>query len=202
MTEAGQLGKIGINSAGVGVCCNAIRAHGMDPTRLPMHLALRTALQAPSLDAAVATLSKYGVAASCHILLGDRVRAVGMEWSHIGHRDLALDPATGRLYHANHLLLDQAGVVDSNWLPDSAVRVARIEVLADALAAKEPTPTVPALQALFADETSPPAAICRLQTPTSESSTLFNIVMDLAAVRADVIIGRPSAPEGTMVLSF
>jgi isopenicillin-N N-acyltransferase-like protein len=42
ITEAGLIGKIGLNSAGVGVCLNAIKAKGMDSTRIPCHLGLRT----------------------------------------------------------------------------------------------------------------------------------------------------------------
>jgi isopenicillin-N N-acyltransferase-like protein len=39
VTEADVIGKIGINSAGVGVCLNAIRACGVDRTKLPIDLA-------------------------------------------------------------------------------------------------------------------------------------------------------------------
>ncbi|THY67822.1 AAT-domain-containing protein [Aureobasidium pullulans] len=35
VTEAGLIGKIGLNSSGVGVCLNAIRAKGMDASRIP-----------------------------------------------------------------------------------------------------------------------------------------------------------------------
>ncbi|KAJ7839143.1 hypothetical protein B0H14DRAFT_2787860 [Mycena olivaceomarginata] len=41
MAEAGIVGKIGFNSASVGVCLNAIRAHPTDASKLPIHVALR-----------------------------------------------------------------------------------------------------------------------------------------------------------------
>ncbi|KAK6396801.1 hypothetical protein LTR65_008699 [Meristemomyces frigidus] len=65
VTEAGLIGKIGLNSAGVGVCLNAIRVKGMDPTRIPCHLGLRMVLESNSREEAVQTLEKYGVASSC-----------------------------------------------------------------------------------------------------------------------------------------
>ena len=54
VTEAGIIGKIGLNSAGVGVCLNAVQAYGMDPTRMPVHLGLRSVLES----------SRYG---PCHL---------------------------------------------------------------------------------------------------------------------------------------
>lgn len=48
VTEAGMVGKIGLNECGVGVCLNAIRAEGVDYGRLPVYLALRTVLECRS----------------------------------------------------------------------------------------------------------------------------------------------------------
>src|SRR5258706_5549345 len=72
MTEAGLIGKIGLNSSGLGVCLNAIRARGVDFSRLPVHLALRCLLNSTSKAAAIARLEKVGVASACHILVADR----------------------------------------------------------------------------------------------------------------------------------
>ncbi|KAJ7842512.1 hypothetical protein B0H13DRAFT_139783, partial [Mycena leptocephala] len=48
MAEAGIVGKIGSNSASVGVCLNAIRAHLTDATEIPIHVALRLCLESTS----------------------------------------------------------------------------------------------------------------------------------------------------------
>lgn len=80
VTEAGILGKIGLNSAGVGVLLNAIRAKGMDSSRLPCHLGLRMVLESWSRDEAVARLEKYGIASACHMLIADPSGGVGVEW--------------------------------------------------------------------------------------------------------------------------
>ena len=69
ITEAGIIGKIGLNSRGVGVCLNAIKAPGVDFQRLPCHLALRTCLESTSTEEAVVALAKAGVASACHILV-------------------------------------------------------------------------------------------------------------------------------------
>ncbi|RAL64994.1 hypothetical protein DID88_001584 [Monilinia fructigena] len=60
VTEAGIVGKIGFNSAGVGVCLNAIRARPTDTSKLPIHVALRICLESSSIEDAIATLEKLG----------------------------------------------------------------------------------------------------------------------------------------------
>lgn len=80
VTEAGIIGKIGPNSRGVGVCLNAIRAKGMDATRLPCHLGLRMVLESESREEAVAKLEKWGIASACHMLIADGSGGVGVEW--------------------------------------------------------------------------------------------------------------------------
>ncbi|KMU75198.1 acyl-CoA [Coccidioides immitis RMSCC 3703] len=71
ITEAGIIGKIGLNSCGVGVTLNAIKCAGVDFNKIPCHLALRTVLNSSSRAEAVEKLEKLGVASACHILVAD-----------------------------------------------------------------------------------------------------------------------------------
>lgn len=168
----------------------------MDPEKLPMHLALRLLLNSTSMDTAVEAMENYGVASSCHFLVGDPSGAVGLEWTHLGLQKLPLKD--NRIHHANHLLLDHPGVVDTRWIPDSVYRTHRIEELTDEI--HEVTATT--IQAVFSDEGNFPGSICKTQTGSSDVATLFNIVMDLREVKADVIMGRPNAPEETLSIKF
>ncbi|KAL2820700.1 acyl-coenzyme A:6-aminopenicillanic acid acyl-transferase-domain-containing protein [Aspergillus granulosus] len=188
VTEAGIIGKIGFNSVGVGVCLNAIRAHGMDPTRLPVHLALRMALDSSSTSQAVESLKRYGVASSAHILIADSTSSAGCE---VTSTTIAIVPMDdkGRVAHSNHLLLEHPGVVDTAWLKDSPFRVQRMLELTDSLGAGEPT--WDGVRGVFVDRVNEPAAICR----SGDIETLFNIVMDLKSRRAAVRFGRPDAPD-------
>ncbi|KAL2847931.1 AAT-domain-containing protein [Aspergillus pseudodeflectus] len=200
ITEAGIIGKIGFNSAGVGVCLNAIRAHGMEPSRLPVHLALRIALECTSTTQAIDTLKKYGVASSAHILIADSETSAGCE---VTAKTIAVLPMDerGRVIHSNHLLLEHPGVVDTAWLKDSPFRVERMLKLTDDLVeGGEGTgkPTWDGLEGLFADRENAPAAICR----SGDIETLFNIVMDLKARRAVVRVGRPDLVEERFELGF
>ncbi|KAK4549705.1 hypothetical protein LTR36_005006 [Oleoguttula mirabilis] len=197
VTEAGLIGKIGLNSAGVGVCLNAIRVKGMDPTRIPCHLGLRMVLESNSREEAVQTLEKYGVASSCHMLIADATGGVGLEWSAVEMQRVNM--SASKIFHSNHFLAKHPGVEDTNWLPDSSFRVTRIEELCKEIA---PSPTPQTLYECFQDETNWPSAICRAQVDGCGSATLFNIVMDLEARRAIVTLGRPVQPDEVLALSF
>lgn len=199
VTEAGLIGKIGLNSAGVGVCLNAIRAKGMDRTRLPCHLGLRMVLESNSREEAVTKLEEYGIASSCHMLVADSTGGIGLEWSYIDLQKLEMNNS-GQVFHSNHYLVAHAeGVVDTVWLEDSRFRVKRIEKICKELGQSPPWQ---AIQSLFRDEKNYPFAICRAEEQGNHSGTLFNIVMDLKARAAKVILGRPTHPEGFYEISF
>ncbi|KAF1925665.1 isopenicillin N acyltransferase [Didymella exigua CBS 183.55] len=198
VTEAGMIGKIGFNSAGLGVLFNAIRIHGADATRLPAHFGLRMALESNSVADAVQKLESHGMASSAHILLGDANTALGLEFTKSTFAHCEPDSA-GRIVHANHLLKHHPGETDTVWLKDSLVRVPTMTANAGSLGAE---PSWEAVSALFEDEQNAPGAICRTETAETGSATLFNIVMDLKSKRAVVRLGRPTEVEETVELQL
>ncbi|RVX72825.1 hypothetical protein B0A52_03178 [Exophiala mesophila] len=103
VTEAGMIGKIGFNSAGVGVCMNAIRTKGVDLDRLPVHLGMRMVLEKSTARDALESLKQSGLLAGpVHLLISDAHESYG--W-----------------------------VVDTVWLSDSPFRVERMRELTDAV---------------------------------------------------------------------
>lgn len=203
VTEAGIIGKIGLNSAGVGCCLNAIRARGLDTTRLPVHFALRTILEATSRTEALATLKKIGgVAGSAHILVADPSGSVGLEFAGGKERIGEIGPdGKGRVVHTNHLVLEHPGVEEPGWLPDSGERLKRITELTDGgfLGGKV---DVGRVLELFKDEEGFPFSINRLKVKEGESQTLFTIVMDLGRREALVKVGRPTEDGEEIRLGF
>jgi isopenicillin-N N-acyltransferase-like protein len=198
ITEAGLIGKIGLNDAGVGVCLNAIKAKGMDPQRLPCHLGLRMVLESGSREEAVEKLESFGISSACHMLIADENGGVGVEWSSVGVAKVEMND-TRQVFHTNHFLLQHDGVEDKNWLKDSTFRVGRIEELAKKV---DGEPTYEKLYELFKDEENAPGSICRKMEGKSSSASLFNIVMDLKARKADVTVGRPTEPEEKLTITF
>lgn len=191
VTEAGVIGKIGFNDRGVGVCLNAIRARGVDESKLPVHLGLRAALECKSRQEAVNMLMEHGIAGSAHILVADGDGATGLECTVKGIRELKMD-GKGRVVHSNHLLLHHPGVDEPPWLEDSPVRVARMHQLLDQKTASGGSIGVPELLDIFKDQDGYPCSINRAQTGDSEIETVFNIIMELSERRAVVRCGRPT----------
>jgi isopenicillin-N N-acyltransferase like protein len=200
VTEAGIIGKIGLNARGVGCCLNAIRCRGVDPAKLPIHFALRAVLESASREAAAARIEALGVAGSGHILVADPTGAVGLECTSRWVKRLAAG-ADGRLCHTNHLVLPHPDVDEPPWLADSPRRLARIEALTAGMAPPADTAT---LFALFKDTDGLPTAINRHYAAGVGNSTVtvFNIIMDLTNRRAEVKFGQPTNYKAEAVLSF
>lgn len=198
ITEAGILGKIGFNSHGVGTLLNAIKAPGVDASRLPVHFGLRMALESRSAAEAVQKLESHGMAASAHILVADAHTAVGLEFTKSTFAQCRPD-AGGRVVHANHLLEEHPGEVDTVWLKDSPVRVRTMMQNCAKLGSE---PGWEEVSRLFEDEQHLPGAICRVETPESGSGTLFNILMDLKSRTGVLRMGRPTQVEETVTLSL
>lgn len=191
ITEAGIIGKIGLNSSGVGVCLNAIRALGVNIERLPCHLALRACLESETTNRAVATLQRFGVASACHILVGDAHEAIGLECTNI---DMMEFPTKGVLTHTNHFIKPHPSVEDEMALEDSPTRLDRINKLIEQELVRDGIMPLQLekMRTLLADEENFPTAICRAKTEGSSVATLFSIVMDLKERNAELSMGRPS----------
>ena len=199
VTEAGIIGKIGLNDAGVGVCLNAIRAKGVDVDKMPVHLGLRLVMDCRSKDEAVKKLEGLGIASACTIVVADGINGgVALECTAEGIERIELD-SKGRVFHSNHLLKKQEGVEDLQMPRDTLDRVKRIEELADDVKGDL---THEKLRELFKDEQGLPGAICRAKGGESNGATLFNIISNLTKKEALVSLGRPSEPDEEFWLRF
>jgi len=188
MTEAGIIGKIGMNSAGLGVTLNAISARGVSFDKLPCHLALRTALESTSLQEAKIKLNKAGVASACHIQVADAgTGSIGFE--NTAFDQVELEMKDGINTHSNHLTVARPNVKDNGMLRDSPFRLDRVRELLAGLGSE---PTFDQLKDVLKDDKNAPCAINRSPTEKSTIRTLFSIVMDLQNRYASVKMGKPT----------
>lgn len=67
MTEAGLVGKIGLNEYGVTVNLNAIKAKDLEMSNLPLHVLLRLPLEHRSRLSAISTIQSLGAASVGHV---------------------------------------------------------------------------------------------------------------------------------------
>ncbi|PLB33369.1 putative acyl-CoA:6-aminopenicillanic-acid-acyltransferase [Aspergillus candidus] len=211
VTEAGVVGKIGFNSAGVGVGLNAIKARPCETSKLPIHVALRLCLESTSVDQALSTISKLGGLASAqYIVLADNERSLGLELSPLGDFVLEEDD-NGIVTHTNHFIANRS-IGDEPWQPDSDTRLRRVqqlcsELMDDGVHGKHATPAI-LRDRIFSDMYNMPNSICRqadlTRHPTMRSSTLFNIVMNLEPdnLGAEVVIGQPGSGIESSVVTM
>lgn len=102
MAEPGQLAKVGMNSAGLGVCLNFLVApHGLEG--VPVHVLLRALLECTSLAAARRLLDAAGLGKSSHFLLADdQGQALSFEFA--GTRKGEVPAVEGGYVHTNHCI--------------------------------------------------------------------------------------------------
>ncbi|HSG88333.1 MAG TPA: C45 family peptidase [Pseudomonadales bacterium] len=150
VTEPGIVGKIGLSSAGVGVCLNFLRSpHALDG--LPVHVLLRALLDARTPEAAEALLATVDPSRSAHVLFG-RADGAGVGIEYTGERSHRLVPRDGWYAHTNHFLAEP---IDAG--PGAANSKAR---LAAALARPEPEADWQRVAERLADRGDPDHPVC------------------------------------------
>lgn len=213
--QPGIVGKIGFNSASVGVCLNAIRARPISTDLLPIHLLLRTALECDSVDAAIAAIEKLGGAASSqHILIADSHGARGLELSPRGAVYLPQDEGN-LIVHTNHFLENKL-VDEPPWLSGSPFRLEKARSLCRGFAQEVGSARLGDVvdatllrNLVFSNTENSPQAICCSSDPTGGglglSETLFNVVMTFEngkEPKGEVVFGRPGSGAETRVYNM
>jgi isopenicillin-N N-acyltransferase-like protein len=200
MTEAGIIGKIGMNSSGVGICMNAIRAKGYNSTQLPVHIAMRMALECRTASQAAEELQTVRVAGSVHLLVADVADVFSFEFTSQTCIRLHAD-TEHRIIHSNHLIEKHAG----SWEDpedDSFARLSRMKQVTDEKLLAGGVKSLDTFQSIFDDHKGFPVSICRFEQGISEDATLFNIVMDLGKKNAIVTMGKLCQPDGVYRMAF
>jgi len=129
LTEPGIIGKIGLNSAGLGVCLNILTINR--PLKgIPVHVVLRGILESRSLDQARKVVEQAGCEKASSILVG-HARGEGFNVEFAGGRNVFLDEAADIMLHTNHYLHDPINLPED---PDFASSYAREEVVLQRLA--------------------------------------------------------------------
>lgn len=89
---------------------------------MPVHLGLRTVLEATSAKKAVAELEVAGLAASAHMLVADASgEATGLEFTSSTFAKLKKNDL-GVIVHSNHMLLEHEGLNVPLPIKDSPMR--------------------------------------------------------------------------------
>lgn len=101
-TAAGLLGLTGLNSNGVGICCNTLGQLSHAREGLPVAFVVRRALEASSLERAAGFVQAITHASGQNYVLGGPGRVVDFECS--SGKVVQYAPGSIRLFHTNHPL--------------------------------------------------------------------------------------------------
>ncbi|HEX5692811.1 MAG TPA: C45 family peptidase [Roseiflexaceae bacterium] len=195
-TEAGIFGgKIGLNSAGVGLAVNGLTSTSDNWARLsaPFHARCSAVLRAGDFDRAIAAATHAQRACTSNFLIA---HASGQIADVEAAPDTArlIEAENGCLVHTNHLLdPDALGVAEppSDLRPGSCQRYERMSALLE----RHRPATIADLQAALADHDGQPKAICRHvdpnRGPAEQYVTVVAAIMDLETRSLSISDGPP-----------
>jgi isopenicillin-N N-acyltransferase-like protein len=185
LTEPGIIGKIGMNSAGIGACLNILRT--TDRLRgLPVHVLLRAVLDSTSMAEVRALMNLVNVGKASHVLVGDAAGAcLSVEFS--GIESFQLEPDGDLLLHTNHYLSESAANT-AEAFPSTHERLQQ----AQAMLAADSSPA--GLLAMLRDQSQGELSICRPYSLSEATGfgrvgSVFTVMMDLAEREMQVYRG-------------
>lgn len=192
VTEGGIVGKIGCNSAGLGVCLNALGCRG-GGQGVPLHFVLRGILNSRKLSDALGRINQLPNACAANFLMAHK-EGEALDVEKAPHDFAVFYPESGFLVHTNHFITSRLQKDDTLrfTITDSYIRLGRAEKYCRNHCGQISKEN---LMALFADHVEYPDAICRHEDPLDAESrrkcTVFSIVMELNQGRIWLCQGNP-----------
>jgi len=187
--EAGLIAKMGMNSAGIGMCTNALVCDNWRVS-VPFHVILRGILNASTMTAAVGAVSKAVRASAGDFLIG-HVDGMVLNIETAPETFNILVPELGTIAHTNHFLIDNPKIKDfipSMW-PDSIVRKHRASML---LASECKLIELSTIKKVLRDHFDYPHSICAHGDGIApESQTGASVIINLSKRQFHVAKGHP-----------
>ncbi|MBU8879284.1 hypothetical protein BGM26_09840 [Bacillus sp. FJAT-29790] len=201
VTEGGIIGKIGLNSAGVGVCLNALLTDKKSD-QIPIHLGLRSILNSFTHSEAILRIDNGLMASTANFLIGSADSQNGMvfntEVSPIGiHIEESIN---GFVVHTNHICSSfiKSRLIDTNERikEDSMVRMKRAKQLIEHHISQNKRVAENNFKEWFSDQFNYPDSINHFINeeipPHRRMETIFSIIMNLSTKKMFLCVGKPS----------
>ncbi|MCJ7685296.1 MAG: C45 family peptidase [Desulfobacteraceae bacterium] len=188
MTEPGMIGKIGMNSCGLGVCLNFMSIEDYRPYGVPLHVILRTILDSKTMEEALSLIEPHLMGKVGNILIADGTGKV--EDMEIGGDEFHSIPVQDLFAHTNHFLTKVD--YDLQLFPNTLGRYRRAKELLQTL----DEPSVQSMKDILRDSTDEEYPICRKRFShpwlTDDTSiTVTSIIMDLKNLQFHITRGNP-----------
>ncbi len=201
VTEAGLIGKAGMNSEGIGLVTNLLVCRDMNRIGVPRMVINRGILNASTMSDALRAVVLAGRSSSSNYLIGHRDGEI-IDLEAAPHAIHALYPEQGLIGHTNHFVAPREDLLSYGELPlpDSLFRYRRLNRLL-----RLPTSGIEVedIKNVFRDHFSYPDSICRHANPRDRRSdqweTVMSIIVDLTHCRLIFTRGQPCQNEYTTV---
>lgn len=186
MTEPGIIGKIGMNSYGIGVTLNLLKI-GSGLQGVPIHILLRVILDSESVAAAVAKLEPHKLGKASNVIIGDgNGEYVDIEFA--ANRTFMINSTAASFAHTNHYIQERINT-DEIEFASSFARYERAGVLMNAT-----EQSVDSMKRILADQERVELPICRpyvVDELIGNVGTVCTIIMDLANRKLHITRGSP-----------
>lgn len=191
LTQAGLIGYIGFNDAGIGMCLNSLPAPSR-PLGVPHYFQVRAILEARSLDEVVTAVTRAERAIPANIMLTTPQGPANLEVTIDGVHVLT-DPQNELVTHTNHCKHPDLVAINPQFgeLIQSHARQCRIDALLNAL----PAPiSANDLQRVLSDHQDYPQSICR--HPNADPTfgfweTVFSVIIAPESREMHIARGTP-----------
>lgn len=198
-TEAGVVGKLGINSEGIGLVINLLDC-GFGGKGVPFHVLCRGVLNSRSVSDALLAVVRSPCAGSSNLMIGS-VHGELIDIELVPGDFCEILPREGLLLHTNHFLTHVGPKRDpfKRLYPDTITRLAR----ARSILSNQTTVSVEGLWSLLSDHVNYPDSICCHPNPKHDemfqSRTNASIIIDFANRQLYLRDGPPcSSPMTTL----
>lgn len=192
VTEAGIIGKIGMNDAGIGLCLNALMTN-IWKSQVPIHLGLRAILDSYSVEEALEKVGCNQMASAAHFLIASKTEdIVSVEVSPV--YTATKEPTFGVLAHTNHICdVEMKKGIKEDILPDSFPRLTTVTEIMMEINKKDIDKQD--IMEILSNHDYYPNSICRHSSPVQEGladmETVFSVVMNVTDGDMSWVIGKP-----------
>ncbi|MBT9132434.1 MAG: hypothetical protein DDT32_01149 [Syntrophomonadaceae bacterium] len=195
VTEAGIVGKIGFNEAGVGICMNAIITDTVE-LATPLHIVMRGVLNSWNLNSALNTVAKSKTASAVNFIIAQHdVTAVNMEIIPTDFEPTF--PKKGFIAHTNHFtserLLSKVKDFGREIGINTFLRLDRV----NRLLGNAKNIDIDTIKKIQNDHFNYPASICRHLDEADPMLiiSVFAVLMDLKNKEMYITFGQPCENE-------
>lgn len=196
--EAGQVGRHGVNSAGVALNANGLDGRFGTPPGLPQPLLRRLILDSANMADALRVPFSVRQHIATNLLFTHRDGvAIDLETTPADHRWAY--PAAGMLVHGNHYQYGVPAALTGAYRPSSPDSLFRVPIIERGLAAARDAAGSAAVRevvaATMSDHFGHPYGVCAHADPTDEEvrryKTIMSSLVDLTAGEYRIIGGNP-----------